>query len=157
MAGARDHRHEHDDDAAAGVARRAADPDHGPAIAGRADPRLTHAGPGGPGGAEAGLMRLQRTAGNAAVASMVTPGVQRAVQIDEITSSVDVADNAPATTGGDISGGAVTSDGVSTTINGGSIHLDAPFVDAPGLLRVDTIIADNVIGTTYAPGVGNLQ
>lgn len=148
MAGARDHRHEQDDTAGpAGIARRGVDPDHAPAIAGPADPRLTH------GGAEAGLMRLQRTAGNAAVASMVAPAVQRAVSIDEITSEVDTAEPE---SGGDATTGPEATDGGPTTINGSQINLDAPIVTAPGIVRASTIIVDNVIATNYTPGAGNL-
>jgi hypothetical protein len=150
MAGARDHRDQNDDRSPVGLAggtRRAPDHDLAPAIAGSADPRLAH------GGAEAGLMHLQRTAGNAAVSSLVSPPVQRAVEIDEITSEVDTAAPEP---GGDASAGPVTSDGGATTISGSQIHLDAPMVDAPGVVRVGTIIADNVVGSNYTPGAGNI-
>ncbi len=143
MAGARDHRDEHDDNAApAGVARRVANPDHAPAIAGPRDPRLIHAGAG------AGLMQLQRTAGNAAVASMVAPAVQRAVEINEI-STTPTPDTAGDTTGG-------VEDGGPTEINGSSIALNAPMVTAPGVLQVDTLIANTVVGSSYTPGAGNL-
>jgi len=147
MAGARDHRHEHDDQAQAGVTRRAAEPDRAPAIAGPGDPRMAH------GGAQAGLLHLQRTAGNAAVASMVAPAVQRAVAIDEISTDVDTA--AP-DAAGDTTAGPESGDGGPTTISGSQITLDAPLVDAPGIVRANTIIADNVIASNYTPGAGNL-
>lgn len=150
MSGARDHLDQHDDRSPAGIGRRAPEHDQAPAISGAGDPRLAH------GGAEAGLMHLQRTAGNAAVASMVAPAVQRAVEIDELSTDIDAGDAAPDTAGGDTSAGPVTSDGGSTTISGGAIHLDAPIVDAPGVVRVGTIIADTVIGSSYTPGAGNL-
>jgi len=151
MAGARDHRHEHDENAPTSITRRAADPGHAPAIAGPGDPRLVH------GGAGAGLMQLQQTAGNAAVASMVAPAVQRAVEIEELSTSVDAGDGASPDAGaGATSAGPVSSDGGSTTISGSAIHLDAPMVHAPGVVRVGTIIADNVVGSNYTPGAGNM-
>ena len=63
-------------------------------IIGGANPRFA-------GGVSApGLMALQRSAGNAAVASLVAPrSVQRVVGIDEVTTSVDAADSPPETAG----------------------------------------------------------
>lgn len=83
MSGARDHLDQHDDRPAAGAPRRAAGPEPAPAIAGPADPRLAHGGDAGD-----GLLHLQRTAGNAAVSSLLAPVVQRAIEIDEITTDV---------------------------------------------------------------------
>ena len=152
MAGARDHLDQQGDRSPTGVTRRGPDHAPAPAIAGPGDPRLAH------GGAEAGLLHLQRTAGNAAVASMVAPAVQRAVEIDEITTEADAGapDSGAPDTGGDASTGPVSSDGDATTISGGQIHLAAPMVDAPGVLRVGTIIADTVVGSSYTPGAGNM-
>ena len=127
-------------------------------ILGRPDPRLAS-----PGSAAAGLMALQRTAGNAAVASLLAPRatVQRDVQIDEMTSRVDVSDAAAgaagaagATAGGP--GGPVTSDGANTTITGAMINLDTPMTQTGGVIRAGTIIADSVVATSYSPGAGNL-
>jgi hypothetical protein len=126
-------------------------------IVGVADPRLTH------GGSAPGLMALQRSAGNAAVAGLVAPrSVQRAVQIDELTSRVDVADGPAgvgAATGAAANAAAspVTSDGATTTITGSTISLDAAMTQTDGIIRADTIIAENVIGSNYTPGAGNLQ
>ncbi len=148
MSGARDHLDQHDDRAPAGIGRRSPEHDQAPAISGPGDPRLAH------GGAEAGLMHLQRTAGNAAVASMVGPSVQRVVEIDELSTDIDATGPEPG--GGEASAGPVSSDGGATTISGGQIHLDAPLVDAPGVVRVGTLIADTVVGSSYTPGAGNM-
>ncbi len=69
----------HDRSAGAGDAHAET---HAPA--GPADPRLAHVGAAVP-----GLFALQRSAGNAAVASMVgsEPAIQRAVEIGEMTTS----------------------------------------------------------------------
>ena len=108
-------------------------------------------------------MALQRTAGNAAVASLLAPraSVQRDVQIDEMSTRVDVSDAAAgaagaagATAGGP--GGPVTSDGSNTTITGGMINLDTPMTQTGGVIRAGTIIADSVVATSYSPGAGNL-
>lgn len=120
------------------------------AVTGGSDPRLAHAGAAAP-----GLLALQRSAGNAAVASLVgaVAPVQRAVTIDELTT--DVA-RAPEPESGTGDGGAVTSDGATTTITGGTIELAAPMTHAAGVLRADTIIADNVVASSYTPGAGNV-
>lgn len=126
-------------------------------IVGAADPRLIHAG------SAPGLMALQRSAGNAAVAGLVAPrSVQRAVQIDELTSRVDVADGpaglgAATNAAGDAAANPVSSDGANTTITGALISLDAAMVETGGIIRANTIVADNVVGTNYTPGVGNLK
>jgi hypothetical protein len=148
MSGARDHLDQNDERSAPGVARRTPDPGHAPAIAARRDPRLAH------GGAEAGLVHLQRTAGNAAVASMVAPAVQRAVEIDEVTSEVDAPSPDPGA--GGATAGPVSSDGGTTTISGGVIRLDAAMTSTDGIIRANTIIADNVVGSNYTPGAGNI-
>lgn len=125
-----------------------------------ADPRLASTGAAAP-----GLLALQRTAGNAAVASLVggTPVVQRAVQIDELTTRVDTGD-ATAAAGqaggqagaGPAGSGPVTSDGATTTITGGQVTIDAPMTQANGVLRATTVIADSIVASSYTPGPGNV-
>lgn len=152
-------------------------PADGPGAAGAApthagDSRLAHGR-----AAAGGLMALQRAAGNAAVAALVgdRPAVQRAVTIEEISSGADggggtattaQAGAAPVGTAGTAStaqagptgasGSPVTSDGGTTTITGGHITLAAPITESAGVIRADTIIADNVIGANYTPGAGNV-
>lgn len=130
-----------------------------------ADPRLASAGSATP-----GLLALQRSAGNAAVASLVggVPAVQRAVQIDEITTQVDAGDTnaagqsaaaAGATAGAGqspASPGPVTSDGATTTITGAQVNIEAPMTQANGVLRATTVIADSIVASSYSPGAGNV-
>lgn len=121
-----------------------------PALTTAGDPRLAgHTAPA------AGLLALQRSAGNAAVTSLVgaRSPVQRAVTIEEVTGQVE---GPPAPGSGSGEGGAVTSDGATTTITGGTIELEAPMTQAHGILRADTIIADNVVASSYTPGAGNV-
>lgn len=44
----------------------------------------------------------------------------------------------------------------ATTVNGSSINLNAAMVTAPGVLQVDTVIANSVVGSSYTPGAGNI-
>ena len=90
------------------------------------------------------------------MASLVAPAVQRDVEIDEMTTSVAGSGAAPSPgAGGGPAGGPVTSDGGNTTVTGGHIALDAPMVEAPGVVRADTIIANSVVAASYTPGAGN--
>ena len=160
MSGARDHLDPSDDRSPAPGLHRAPETGHAAAIAGDADPRLTH------GGAGAGLLHLQRTAGNAAVRSLVAPAVQREVTIDEVgidmTNPYDEAPapgpaaEAPTAPAGAAGAGPVTSDGATTTISGGTINLEAGLTQTAGIIRAGTIIADNVVGSNYTPGAGNV-
>ena len=129
------------------------DPGDAPPLTTSADPRLA-----GRGSSAAGLLALQRSAGNAAVASLVgaAPSVQRDVRIEEMDTSVEPA---PAAQQGETDPGAnqaVTSDGGTTTIHGAHVSIDAAMTEAHGVLRADTIIADSVIASNYTPGAGNV-
>lgn len=101
-----------------------------PAITGPADPRLAH----GAASTHADLLHVQRTAGNAAVASMVAPAVQRAVTIGEITTTA-AAPQDVAQTGDTADGDGGSGD---QRITGSHITFDAPLVEAPGVLKADT-------------------
>ena len=126
-------------------------PDAAPAVTTMADPRL--AGRAAP---AAGLLALQRSAGNAAVTSLVgdRPPVQRAVEIDELTTRVGTAPG-----GGPEASEAVnpvTSSGGTTTISGAQINLDSAMTSTAGVIRAGTIVADNVVASSYTPGAGNV-
>jgi hypothetical protein len=108
------------------------------------------AGIRGLGGAQRSVLSLQRTAGNSAVASLFAAG--RAVQRE---GEGDIPPNpfdAPAPTGGS----PVSSDGATTTVSGAQIVLAAPMTTTDGILRASTIIADNVVASSYTPGAGNV-
>jgi hypothetical protein len=119
----------------------------GPALAGLDDPRLAHAG------GAAGLLDLQRTAGNAAVSSMVAPSVQRAVTIDEVTTDVGTEGAGPAALTGESAPGETG----EQTITGSVIRLAAPVTHADGILEADTVVANTIVAATYTPGAGNLM
>jgi hypothetical protein len=53
--------------------------------------------------------------------------------------------------------GGVTIDGARLGVTAGMVSMDAPLVTTSGVIRTQTIIAENVVGTTYTPGVGNIQ
>jgi hypothetical protein len=114
--------------------------DH-PAITAAADPRLAH----GTGDAATGLMHVQRTAGNAAVSSLVAPTIQREISFDEVETQTE----APTAGGGDAEAAA------DHTITAAHIGLNAPMVEAPGVIRAQTVIADSIVASSYTPGAGN--
>jgi hypothetical protein len=146
MAAARDHLDPGREPASTAAPHRPDLPGHAPAIAGHHDPRLAH------GGAAPGLLQLQRTAGNAAVSSLVAPAVQREVQIDEMTSEVGGAGAGPTTPTGDAGPG----DAGERTITGSVIRLAAPITHADGVLEADTVVANNIVAANYTPGAGNV-
>jgi hypothetical protein len=128
--------------------------EHAPALTGPADPRLAHSG-----ASASGLMNLQRSAGNAAVMSLIAerPPVQRAVRIEEM--EVSAAAPQPTAQQEEAAYGTaapVTSDGGTTTIHGSHVSIEAPMTEAHGVLRADTIIADSVVASSYTPGAGNV-
>ena len=176
--------HASPDPDAADVKRRTAAPARAdePAVVTPADPRLRH------GSGAAAVVAMQRSAGNAAVSSLLAGRpVQRDVTIGEMNSTVDTtdrdsglspeiaaalpaiisavrsqaspgpgaaADAAPASA--DPSSAAVTSDGGTTTIRGGVVNIEAAMTHASGVVQADTVIAQNVVGSNYTPGAGNV-
>ena len=114
-----------------------------PPILRAGDPRLRG---GGHAAAASGLLALQRTAGNAAVASLIAPSVQR--DGPEPAPEAGGTSGAPGGTGATGAGGA-------TEITGSTIQLNAPMVTAPGVIQADTIIANSVVASSYTPGAGN--
>jgi hypothetical protein len=53
-------------------------------------------------------------------------------------------------------GGRIRIEGGTVTIDAAQIRLESAVVTAR-MIRCDTIIAENVVGSTYTPGVGNLM
>jgi hypothetical protein len=128
---------------------------HRPAITGAGDPRLGVSSAG----THADLMHVQRTAGNAAVASLVAPVVQRVVGIDDVTASADSPAPSDAGASGATGPGAATPAGAGPegdhTITASHIGLNAPMVEATGVVRAQTVIADSIVAASYTPGAGN--
>lgn len=52
--------------------------------------------------------------------------------------------------------GSIRIDGATITIDAAQIRLEAPLVTAR-ILRCDTLIAENVVATSYTPGAGNIM
>ena len=123
-----------------------------PALTTGADPRMA-----GNSVSAAGLLALQRSAGNAAVASLVgeQAPVQRSVVIDEVDVTAGPAPT-PYQQEEAGTGEPVTSDGGTTTIHGSAVSIEAAMTEAHGVLRADTIIADSVVASSYSPGAGNV-
>jgi hypothetical protein len=100
------------------------------------------------------VLALQRTAGNAAVAGML----QRAVDIGDVTSTVDTAGGAATPAGGGATGiEGITSQGGVVTIDAAMVNINAPMVRTDGVLQTDTLIAQSVVGSSYTPGAGNVM
>jgi hypothetical protein len=110
----------------------------------------TGAGIRGLGGVQRSAWSLQRTAGNSAVASLFAAG--RAVQREGEGEIPPNPFDTPAPTGGN----PVSSDGATTTVSGSQIVLAAPMTTTDGVLRTSTLIADNVVASSYSPGAGNI-
>lgn len=105
--------------------------------------------------------------GAAALAPVQRKAVQRAPGVGGGSSSASAAapsvpqNAAPAPAPAAAPGAAAQSpyggDASSASITAGTINLNAPMVQANGVLRASTIIADNVIGSNYTPGAGNVM
>jgi len=121
---------------------------------------------------QAAALKLQRQSGNAVVQRVLAdkaPAVQRAGDDGDLplldpTSSQSGAggtSGAQALTSGPsqvkVNESEATIDAPMIVLRSGQIVLDAPLTSANGALDVDTLIADNVVGTNYTPGVGNQQ
>lgn len=112
--------------------------------------------PAGVGGPAGGLLGLQQSAGNAAVASMV--GLQRS----PLDNLVDPWAGGPLSGDG---GGAATPDaagipaGGSPTDAGGAGPTAEPgggMNELGPVAHVGTLIADSIVASSYTPGAGNI-
>ncbi len=54
-------------------------------------------------------------------------------------------------------GASVSTEGGVVRVSGGMVQVDAPVTNVSGVLRTDTLVATNVVGSNYTPGAGNLQ
>lgn len=72
------------------------------------------------------------------------------------------AGQAPTTISGDGStvsadASGVTIDGTRLSVNAAMVNINSAMVTTSGVLRTNTLMADNVVASTYTPGVGNVQ
>lgn len=101
----------------------------------------------------ASLLRLQQLAGNGAVQRVV--GADEAAPAPTPTPAPAATTTPAATPPG--AGGNTLGDGAGpVSINGPTVGIHAPMVQADGVFRATTIIADSVVASNYTPGAGNV-
>lgn len=113
------------------------------------------------------VMRLQRQVGNAFVqrqlsgkrgVSRAAAGIQREGEDEPVpagaTGTTSIGDGSASVTA---AGGQVKADGAAVELNGPLIALNSAVVQASGVLRAGTIIADTVVAANYTPGAGNVM
>ena len=106
------------------------------------------AGPGTQGLRQAAVLQMQKTQGNAFVMRQMA---QR--QHEEEAPAEESA--TPSTISG--GGASVSTEGGIVNISGPMVNVDAPVINTSGILRTTTLIADNVIASSYTPGAGNVM
>jgi hypothetical protein len=95
------------------------------------------------------ILQLQRSRGNNFVMRQAMPSAMRQ------------EDQAPAetTAPSEISSGGnrVSTEGGVTIDSGGIVRINSAITQTSGILQAGTIIADNVIASSYTPGAGNIM
>jgi hypothetical protein len=101
----------------------------------------------------ASMLRLQRLAGNMAVQRAAAGAVA-----EEAAPVAPPAPAGPAAAGPVAAGGGNTlGDGTgAVSINGPMVSVHSPVLQADGIVRAQTVIADNVVASNYTPGAGNV-
>jgi hypothetical protein len=99
---------------------------------------------------QAAVLQMQRTHGNAHVMRQLDPAIQR--QEEEAGAAADAG--GPSAISG--SGGRVDAGGGGVEISGGTVKVHSGYTEVDGVLKTDTIIAENVVGSNYTPGAGNI-
>jgi hypothetical protein len=108
--------------------------------------------PSGPGTRalrQAAVIQMQRSYGNAHVMRQIDPSVQRQ---EEEGAGGDSA--GPSSISG--GGGSVDTGGGGVEITGGTVKVHSGYTEVDGVLKANTVIAENVVGSNYTPGVGNI-
>jgi hypothetical protein len=105
------------------------------------------AGPGTRGLRQAAVLQMQKTRGNAFVMR------QMAQRQHEEAPAEDSA--APSQISG--GGASVSTEGGIVNISGPLVNVSAPMITTNGVLRTTTLIADNVVASSYTPGAGNVM
>ncbi len=138
--------HTHDDKKARNRVRRPIAPE-APAVApaGPVAPQVAlsrlPAGAGARGIRQAAALRLQRQLGN----RIARQAIQR--QEDDVANPDKIGDDSTA----------VTARGGIVSVDAGMMNVRTPMAQFDGIIRATTIIADNVIGSSYTPGAGNIM
>jgi cytoskeletal protein RodZ len=90
------------------------------------------------------------------------PAPEAEVPTTETEAPTGEAGQAPTTISGDGStvsadAGGVTIDGARLSVNAATVNINSAMVTTSGVLRTNTLMADNVVASAYTPGVGNVQ
>jgi hypothetical protein len=115
-------------------------------LAGRSLSQLP-AGPGTRGLRQAAVLQMQKTRGNAFVMRQMAQRQHEEAPAEESAAPSQISD----------SGASVSTEGGIVNISGAMVNVDAAMVNTSGVLRASTIMADNVIASSYTPGAGNLM
>jgi hypothetical protein len=109
---------------------------------------------------QASVLQLQRQHGNSAVMRMLQAQQGGAVQRED---GEGMADPAAAPTeinaGGNVvrvTDGGIEITGASVAINAAMLTANTAFSRFNGVVQTDTLIANNVVGSNYTPGAGNI-
>lgn len=104
-------------------------------------------GPGTSGLRQAAVLQMQKTQGNAFVMRQMAQRQDEGAAAEEGAGPTSISDGAAT----------VSTQGGVVTISGGMVNVQAPLVNTDGVLRASTIIAENVVGSNYTPGAGNIM
>jgi hypothetical protein len=109
--------------------------------------------PSGPGTRalrQAAVVQMQRAQGNSMVMRQLMPGVQRQHEEEPANEGSGPSEISSA-------GSHVTTSGGGVELSGPTVTIRAPMTQAEGVIRASTIIADNVLASSYSPGAGNVM
>ncbi len=119
-----------------------------PKVAGRSVDQLP-SGPGTRALRQAAVLQMQRTHGNGHVMRQLDPAIQRQEE-----DPAAAGGSGPSSISG--SGGSVETGGGGVEITGGTVKVHSGYTEVDGVLKTGTIIAENVVGSNYTPGAGNI-
>jgi len=97
---------------------------------------------------QAAVLQMQRTHGNAHVMRQLQPSIQRQEEEGGTATEGPSAISGP--------GGSVEVGGGGVEISGGIVKMHSGMVEADGVVKASTIIADSVVASSYTPGAGNI-
>jgi hypothetical protein len=105
------------------------------------------AGPGTQGLRQAAVLQMQKTRGNAFVMRQMAQRQHEEAPADESATPSQIS----------AGGATVSTEGGIINISGPMVTVDAPVINTTGMLRTTTLMADNVIASSYTPGAGNVM
>ena len=105
------------------------------------------AGPGTRGLRQAAVLQMQKTRGNAFVMRQMAQRQHEEAPAEESATPSQIS----------AAGATVSTEGGLVNISGPMVTIDAPVINTTGMLRTTTLMADNVIASSYTPGAGNVM